>query len=460
MADYHDGPGALLIVEDHEDTRQMLCDFLEQAGYAVDAGADGVEALEKARARTFDVVITDVNMPRVGGLALIESLKREGLDAEVLVLSGDGEIGRAVEAMRLGARNYLVKPVDLDQLLHEVRVALHERRDRLGTGEARAAETGAPAGGSSGPSGAHRARSGPRTIGERGEELPTKIARYQVLSELGAGGMGTIYKCFDPILGRTVAVKVVIPEADPTGQDEVLQRFACEAQAAGMLRHPNIVTIYDYSAEPTGPLYLAMEFLSGPSLATVLEEDGRLPWQRAVHIAFQLADALEFAHRNQVIHRDVKPANIIVLPGDAVKILDFGIAKLANSALTVPGTFVGSPRYLSPESLRGAGIDYRADQFALGSVLYEMLTGKPAFDFTEFYAGIHHVLFEEPPPLEGLDLDLPLTLYDVVERLHQKDADRRYHNEMHLLDELIELGELAGLSLHPAVPRDSPGSLL
>jgi serine/threonine-protein kinase len=181
-----------------------------------------------------------------------------------------------------------------------------------------------------------------------------------------------------------------------------------------------------------------------------------LPWQRAVGITFQLADALEFAHRNQVIHRDVKPANIIVQDGDAVKILDFGIAKLANSELTVPGTFIGSPRYLAPESFRGARIDYRADQFSLASVLYEMLTGTPAFDFSSFYAGMHYVLSEDPPPLETRGVDVPSLLLDVMARLHQKDPERRYYNEMRLLDDLMELGELAGLTLQLAVPREAP----
>jgi serine/threonine-protein kinase len=199
-----------------------------------------------------------------------------------------------------------------------------------------------------------------------------------------------------------------------------------------------------------------MEYLAGPSLGAVIAAAGRLPWQRAVGVAFQLADALEFAHRNQVIHRDVKPANIIVQDGDVVKILDFGIAKLANSELTVPGTFIGSPRYLAPESFRGARIDYRADQFSLASVLYEMLAGAPAFDFSSFYAGMHYILSEEPAPLATLGVDAPSLLGDILERLHQKDPERRYYNEMRLLDDLMELGELAGLTLQLAVAREAP----
>ena len=449
--------GALLIVEDHEDTRITLRDYLEEFGFHVDTAADGQEALEKLRARPFDLVLTDLNMPRIGGLELIETIRRERLSPDVLMLSADGQVSRAVEAMRLGALNFLVKPLDLDVLLAEARAVMKARRHRAA--ERDAADTTAVLGHHTRPPRPDPPEPAPgeRDGKDRPEaELPTLIGRYQVLGKLGQGGMGTIYKCFDPKLRRTVAVKVVATDPDPRGHDELLRRFACEAQAAGMLRHPNIVTVFDYSTDPGGPVYLAMEYLQGTPLGQVIATAGRLPWQRAVGLTFQLADALEFAHRNQVIHRDVKPGNILVLAGDVTKILDFGIAKLANSELTVPGTFIGSPRYLSPESFRGARLDYRADQFSLGSVLYEMLTGRPAFDFNNFYAGVHHILSEVPTPIDQLGIDVPSLLQDVLERLHQKDPDRRYHNEMRLLEDLGDLAELAGLSRELGVPRETP----
>ncbi len=454
MVDSVRDSGTLLIVEDHEDTRETLRDCLEEFGYTVETAADGVEGLEQVRAKAFDLVITDLNMPRLGGLQLLQAIRNETQGPDLLMLSADGQISRAVDAMRLGAINYLVKPVDLDQLVGEVRAVMQARRDRAT--EHKAVDTITVLGHHTRPLLQDPASAGvPR--GGRGpddDSLPRTIGRYQVLSELGSGGMGTIFKCFDPALARTVAVKVVAEEPDHGGRDDLLRRFACEAQAAGMLRHPNIVTVYDYAAGSEGPVYLAMEYLAGSSLAALLATSGKLSWQRAAVIGFQLADALEFAHRNQVIHRDVKPANVFILDGDVAKILDFGIAKLANSELTVPGTFIGSPRYLSPESFRGARIDYRADQFSLGSVLYEMVAGVPAFDFTDFYAGVHHILSEDPKPLERLVPDAPSELLDIVERLHQKDPDRRYHNEMRLLDDLMELTELAGTTMHLGVPRE------
>jgi serine/threonine-protein kinase len=386
---------------------------------------------------------------------MLEAIRRETQGPDLLMLSADGQIARAVDAMRLGAINYLVKPVDVDQLVAEVRAVMQARRDRAT--EHDAVDTITVLGHHTRPLPVDAASAlDPRPRGSSSDDagLPRTIGRYQVLSELGSGGMGTIFKCFDPALARTVAVKVVADDSAHGGRDDLLRRFACEAQAAGMLRHPNIVTVYDYSADPEGPVYLAMEYLAGASLAALLASQGKLSWRRTAGIGFQLADALEFAHRNQVIHRDVKPANVFILDGDVAKILDFGIAKLANSELTVPGTFIGSPRYLSPESFRGARIDYRADQFSLGSLMYEMAAGVPAFDFTDFYAGVHHILSEDPRPLEELVPDAPSLLYDIVERLHQKDPDRRYHNEMRLLDDLLELTELAGMTLHLGVTRD------
>ena len=455
MVDSGRDSGTLLIVEDHEDTRETLRDCLEEFGYTVDTAADGAEGLAAVRQKSFDLVITDLNMPRMDGLGMLQAIRRETQGPDLLMLSADGQISRAVDAMRLGAINYLVKPVELDALVTDVRAVMQARRDRAT--EHDVVDTITVMGHHTRPLPVDPASTlDPRVRGNSSEDdaLPRLIGRYQVLSELGSGGMGTIFKCFDPALARTVAVKVVADDSDHGGRDDLLRRFACEAQAAGMLRHPNIVTVYDYSADPEGPVYLAMEYLAGTSLAALLTSHGKLPWRRAAGIAFQLADALEFAHRNQVIHRDVKPANVFILEGDIAKILDFGIAKLANSELTVPGTFIGSPRYLSPESFRGARIDYRADQFSLGSVIYEMVAGVPAFDFTDFYAGVHHILSEDPKPLEQLVPDAPSELYEIVERLHQKDPDRRYHNEMRLLNDLLELTEIAGMTLHLGVTRD------
>lgn len=466
MADDEAETGTILIVEDHQDTRETLRDYLEEFGYVVDVAVDGADGLRKVQARPVDLVITDLNMPHVSGLELLAAIKSHKLTPDVLVLSATGLISKAVEAMRLGAVNYLVKPVDLDQLTSEVRAVMRVRRHR--EVQRSAAQTTMmidPGGEPTRPQMAFDLETGqplplsgdPAVQGDAEAETPPTIGRYQVLSELGTGGMGTVYKCFDPALRRTVAVKVVATGTIRRVHRELLlQRFAREAQAAGMLNHPNIVTVYDYHADPRSQaVYLAMEYVAGQSLGAIIAGAGKLPWERTTGLAFQIADALEFAHRNQIVHRDVKPENVLVAEGDVAKILDFGIAKLADSELTRPGTFVGSPRYLAPESFRGGGIDYRADQFSLGTVLFEMLTGQPAFKFEDFYAGVHRILSEVPPPLASFGVVGPPLLQEIVHRLHQKDPDKRYNDEMELLRDLAELGALAGLKLQIGVARPS-----
>ena len=474
MVDDEPASGTILIVEDHQDTRETLRDYLEEFGHIVDVAVDGADGLRKVQDRDIDLVITDLNMPHVSGLELLAAIKSHKLTPDVLVLSATGLISKAVEAMRLGAVNYLVKPVDLDQLTSEVRAVMRARRHRdlqKSAGQTTVMldnppgeptrpqmvldhETGKPLPLSKSVAGEADAE----TDASGESDTPTMIGRYQVLGELGAGGMGTVYKCFDPALRRTVAVKVVTTGAIRRVHRELLlQRFSREAQAAGMLNHPNIVTVYDYHEDPrTRSVYLAMEYVSGQSLGAVIAQAGKLPWPRATLLAFQIMDALEYAHRSHIIHRDVKPENVLVTDGDVAKILDFGIAKLADSELTRPGTFVGSPRYLAPESFRGGGIDYRTDQFSLGTVFFEMLTGVPAFKFEDFYAGVHRILSEVPPPLASHGVIGPPLLQEIVSRLHQKDPDRRYIDEMELLRDLSELGALAGLNLQVGVARTSP----
>jgi DNA-binding response OmpR family regulator/predicted Ser/Thr protein kinase len=445
--------GTILIVEDHPDTRETLRDYLEEFGYVVDTAVDGADGLRKVQEQPVDLVLTDLNMPHVSGMELLAAIKRHKIDTDVLVLSASGLISTAVEAMRLGAVNYLVKPVDLDQLTGELRAVLRARKHRaevartpqvLGASDTQLVDASAEATRLQLPLATDLDATLPAPVAE--PHVPRTIGRYQVLGELGAGGMGTVYRCHDPALRRTVAVKVVSTAAFRRSHRELLlQRFAREAQAAGMLNHPNIVTVYDYHEEPSRQfVYLAMEYVAGPPLGDLISDAGQLPWPRAARIAFQIADALEYAHRHGIVHRDVKPENVLLAEGDRAKLLDFGIAKLADSSLTRPGTVVGSPRYLAPEVFRGDRVDHRVDQFALGTVFFEMLTGQQPFRFDDFYVGVHRMLSDEPPLLASLGVVGPPLLQQILSRLHRKDPEKRYLDEMTLLSDLAELAALGG----------------
>ncbi|MDP3419831.1 MAG: protein kinase [Thiobacillus sp.] len=250
------------------------------------------------------------------------------------------------------------------------------------------------------------------------------IGRYEVLDEIGQGAMGTVHRARDPLIERTVAIKVVpIAQLQQEGADAE-SRFLREAQSAGRLSHPNIVTIYDVG-EADGLAYIAMEYLPGVTLRNIMNR-GPLPLDLALDTAAQMASALAFAHEHGVVHRDIKPANVVVTGRHGrVKLTDFGIAHLANSDRTQTGQMLGSPRYMSPEQAMGREIDGRADIFSLGAVLYEMITGQYAFDGESLAGIVYRVINDTPPPAEQLRPGLPAWLNELLACMLDKQPENR-----------------------------------
>jgi serine/threonine protein kinase len=273
---------------------------------------------------------------------------------------------------------------------------------------------------------------------------PGEIAgRYQVMQRLGAGAFGTVYKAKDKILGRVLAIKTIRLEgmaAQGASLDELLDRFKREAQVSAQLKHPNIVTIYDIG-DADGLSYLAMEFIDGIGLERVIANEGRVPVERAAMLCAQVADALDFAHRNHVVHRDVKPANIMIETGDRVKVTDFGIAKVMDSGdhLTMTGSLLGTPSYMSPEQARGSVLDGRSDLFAVGAILYELLTGQKAFRGDSITGLIFKIITEEPQAIEELLQDTPPEVSRIVKKALAKAPEIRYQTGRELADDLLTL---------------------
>ncbi|KVW96147.1 serine/threonine protein kinase [Thiobacillus denitrificans] len=251
-----------------------------------------------------------------------------------------------------------------------------------------------------------------------------KIGRYEILDEVGQGAMGTVYRARDPLIERTVAIKTVpIAQLRQEGADAE-SRFLREAQSAGRLSHPNIVTIYDVG-ETDGLAYIAMEYLPGATLRDIMDK-GPMPLDLVLDTATQMAGALAFAHEHGVIHRDIKPSNVVVTGrGGRVKLTDFGIAHLLNSEHTQTGQMLGSPRYMSPEQAMGREIDGRSDIFSLGAVLYEMLTGQYAFDGGSLPAIVYRVIHEAPAPATSLRAQLPGALASLLTRMLDKNPQTR-----------------------------------
>ncbi len=258
--------------------------------------------------------------------------------------------------------------------------------------------------------------------------------RYEILEKIGSGGMATVYKARCLVLKRYVAVKVLREEY--TTDNEFIKRFNTEAESAASLTHPNIVSVYDVGQE--GNLYyIVMELIKGKTLKEIIVEQGKLGWKWSVKIGLQIASALETAHRNNIVHRDIKPHNIIITEDGTAKVTDFGIAKaVSNSTITAFGTTLGSVHYFSPEHARGGYTDAKSDLYSLGVVMYEMITGRVPFDAdTPVSVALKHM---QEKPIEPIKLNpaIPQSVNDIIMKAMQKDPNMRYETATEMIADL------------------------
>lgn len=273
------------------------------------------------------------------------------------------------------------------------------------------------------------------------------LGRYQVEKELGKGAMGVVYLGKDPKIGRTVAIKTMAlaQEFEPDELEEVKERFFREAETAGRLNHPNIVTMYD-AGEEHDLAYIAMEFLKGKDLAPYTKPDNLLPVSKVLDIVIKTADALDYAHTNNVVHRDIKPANIMYeVDTSVVKVTDFGIARITDSSKTKTGMVLGTPSYMSPEQLSGKKVDGRSDLFSLGVMLYQMLTGKLPFTGDSMAALMFKIANEPHTPITSIKAEVPPCVSTIIDKMLEKDADKRYARGGDIAKDLRQCMEQAGL---------------
>jgi serine/threonine protein kinase len=252
-----------------------------------------------------------------------------------------------------------------------------------------------------------------------------KIGKYKIVDELGKGGMGIVYKAYDPVMDREVALKVILEMAMEV--PEIKARFYREARTAGKLSHENITIVHDVG-EDEGKPFIVMEYLPGQDLRELLETNHPLSLLQKLEIAFNVTQGLAFSHSRDIIHRDIKPANIRITDDGKVKIMDFGIARPGSSSLTSTGTLIGTPYYMSPEQIQGKKVDKRSDIFSFGVLLYELLTYKKPFTGNEPTAVMYKIVHEEPENAADLDQVCPPSLRDIVQRILEKDPARRYQS--------------------------------
>jgi len=275
--------------------------------------------------------------------------------------------------------------------------------------------------------------------GRLSEQLPQTIGRYQVLTSIGYGAMGAVYKAFDPLIKRTLAIKTIrldIPRGSPQYRS-FIDRFYHEARISGTLSHPNIVTLFDIGEE-SGLPYLAMEFVEGETISSILERGERFPPEKVIALVSQIASAVDYAHSKGVIHRDIKPSNLILYEGERVKVTDFGIAKLVDAEMTQSGTLLGTPSYMSPEQAMGDKLDGRSDIFSLGVCAFEMLSGEQPFPGTNVTSILYKLVHVDPIEPANLEMNglVPQKWHEVFSRVLAKKPDDRYQTANDFVQDL------------------------
>lgn len=418
-------PGRILLVDDQDELRELFRRALHKDGHEVATAANGRTAVELARQARFDVVISDVRMPDMTGVELLQELHEQDPDLPILLVSGSPDLETAMKAVQFGALEYLVKPVAFDKLRACATRAVDLRRKRD------AAEHMLEQ---------YRSGQRPRArphLGDQRDSWSGSLlgGRYRLGRQIGAGGMGGVYEATREDLGHMrVAVKVL---HETLAEDEsLLRRFRREAETVGLINHPNIVKILDCHTEPDEPAFLVMELLDGLSLRQELLRQGTLATGRTVFIATQMLAALAAVHRANVIHRDMKPENVFLTTmsglGDIVKVLDFGVAKLltrpSGETLTQLGMVVGTPTYMAPEQARGAAIDPRSDLYSVAAIMYECLTGHAPYAGDNYNALLFAIQQGRPTPLSELRPELDPSLIAVIERALSTEAEARFQS--------------------------------
>jgi serine/threonine protein kinase len=407
----------ILIAEDYDDLREMITDLLRKEDHIVEPFADGSAVVEALKARQFDLIVLDWELPGVFGIDILKQFRQGGGITPILMLTGKKEIQDKEAGFTAGADDYLTKPFYPAELSHRVKALLR--------------------------------RSAPLPVLPPTDSLVGSqfAQKYEMLSILGRGGAGVIYKARHMFLNRQLAVKVM--HAQLIFDAETQSRFRNEAQAISALNHKNIIGVQDFGVSQEGLPYIVMDLHEGTNLGELIAQNHKLEPKRVVEIACQACDALFHSHQRGVIHRDVKPTNILLCKGEngeeIVKLADFGIAKITQidggPEITQSGDLLGSPLYMSPEQCKGTKVDGRTDIYSLGCVIFTALGGKEPFSGDSIMDMMYRRTVEPPPPLSKSfpDLPLPPGLEEIVLKAMARDPDARFQTADQLKDALVGL---------------------
>lgn len=442
----------VLVVEDDLDLCDRVNMWLTHEEHIVETVNDGLEALNMLKSREYDIVILDWDLPGMVGIDVCKNFRASGGTTPVLMLTGRGNMADKEEGFDAGADDYLTKPFHLKELSARIR-AMVRRSSMVETTKQVIAQARPDVffklcpecGLSYGLAKEHCDDDGSPLKTEKIDPALGAVfgERYEIESVLGSGGMSVVYRATHKLMNKVVAIKLLDPRL--VRQQLAVKRFQLEAQAASRLNHPNVIVIHDFGMTPEGQPYMVMDFLGGKSLQDILDETPHLAPARAKMIFTQAASGLGHAHKCGVVHRDVKPNNIIIdhdhTGAEAVKIVDFGIAKVVSDAsspserLTRAGEFFGTSVYMSPEQCRGKDVDLRSDIYSFGCVMFESLTGLPPFEGDNDLDTFQMHLSADPPSFKERrpDLPIPPEFEYIVRKSLEKSADARYQS----MDELM-----------------------
>jgi serine/threonine-protein kinase len=418
--------GRVLLVDDEPDMLEMLSEALGQAGFAVDTATSGPGALARMGAVTPEVVVADVGMPGMDGYELCRRVRASGHgDVPFLFCSGMGDAEDRLEGLQAGADDYIVKPVIIDELI----LKLHRQVSRARRLRATAGVAGPPP-----VDGFALAAIESRLTRRPGEVA--RLGRFEIRGILGRGSMGTVFRAWDLKLERWVALKTVRAAAGMAAfwDENLVRRLVNEAAMAARFNHPHVVTVHDVN-EAADAAYVVMELVDGISLQGLLKSGGRMAPEHAVPLVAALASALSAAHTIDLLHRDVKPHNVLLGHEGAIKLSDFGIASFMSAQM--PNSLFGTPGYIPPETLRGESVGPAGDLFALGAVAFRCLTGRAAFPGHSPGEILANTLNTRAAKLREAGVDAPPELDALVFGLLDPDPQKRIA-DAHLLAEELE----------------------
>ena len=406
----------ILIVDDDYTILSVLRRVLERIGYSVLEANNGSQALDILKKNTISLVISDVYMPEFTGIDLLTEVKKLDLRIPVIIITGKASVDAAVQCMKIGAFDFLSKPLSLDKIEEAVGNALeHANAADLHSNLANLTQA---------------------------KDHPATFLDYKIIGKLGEGNMGVVYKAEKTIKGdmKPVAIKIFRPIDFGEGELKKLRaRFFHEAKAASSVKHPNIVEIIEFG-EGQGDIsnYIVMEYVQAISLKHYMSKENKLDYKQKSKIVCQVADALTAVHSQNIYHRDIKPANVLIDENLVVKVTDFGIARLPDSMLTQQYDLMGSPSYMAPESFVTSKIDQRADIFSLGILAYELFVDVHPFEADSVLRVSYLIRNEDPTLPKEIDGKFPERLQGILQKMLEKDPDDRYTSAKEVYTDLSD----------------------